>query len=129
MYRKCHSRFLINSQSCKMHTQDEINTDCFSIETRHRMVCLPVCKLSQHRAKPENSTEVSAACYYQCQAKLLFLFLQCHCVPYSQRLPLFCIFKVHRTTEDPHYNDSVCYQRFCCKIEFAVIKKLDLDLS
>ena len=28
--------------------------------------------------------------------------------------------------EDPRYNDSVCYQRFCCKIEFAVIKKLDL---
>ena len=24
-------------------------------------------------------------------------------------------------------NDSVCYQRFCCKIEFAVIKKLDMD--
>ena len=32
-------------------------------------------------------------------------------------------------TEDPHYNDSVCYQRFCCKIEFAVIKKLDMDPS
>ena len=28
-------------------------------------------------------------------------------------------------TEDPRYNDSVCYQRFCCKIEFAVITKLD----
>ena len=28
-------------------------------------------------------------------------------------------------TEDPRYNDRVCYQRFCCKIEFAVIKKLD----
>ena len=28
-------------------------------------------------------------------------------------------------TEDPRYNDIVCYQRFCCKIEFAVIKKLD----
>ena len=27
------------------------------------------------------------------------------------------------------YNDSVCYQRFCCKIEFAVIKKLDMDPS
>ena len=25
-------------------------------------------------------------------------------------------------TEDPRYND-----RFCCKIEFAVIKKLDMD--
>ena len=30
-----------------------------------------------------------------------------------------------RYTEDPRYNDSVYYQRFCCKIEFAVIKKLD----
>ena len=29
-------------------------------------------------------------------------------------------------TKDPRYNDSVCYQRFCCKIEFAVIKKLDI---
>ena len=29
-------------------------------------------------------------------------------------------------TEEPRYNDSVCYQRFFCKIEFAVIKKLDL---
>ena len=28
------------------------------------------------------------------------------------------------TTEDPRYNDSVCYQRFCCKIEFAVIRNL-----
>ena len=32
-------------------------------------------------------------------------------------------------TEDPRYNDSVCYQRFCCKIKFAVIKKLDMDPS
>ena len=32
-------------------------------------------------------------------------------------------------TEDPHYNDSVCYQRFCCKFEFAVIRKLDMDPS
>ena len=31
------------------------------------------------------------------------------------------------STEDPKYNNSVCYQRFCCKIEFAVIKKLDMD--
>ena len=31
--------------------------------------------------------------------------------------------------EDLRYNDSVCYQRFCCKIEFAVIKKLDMDPS
>ena len=30
-------------------------------------------------------------------------------------------------TEDPRYNDSVCCQRFCCKIEFAVIKKLYKD--
>ena len=28
-------------------------------------------------------------------------------------------------TEDLRYNDSVCYQRFSCKIEFAIIKKLD----
>ena len=27
------------------------------------------------------------------------------------------------------YNDSVCYQRFCCKIEFAIIKKIDMDTS
>ena len=26
-------------------------------------------------------------------------------------------------TEDPRYNDSLCYKRFCCKIEFAVTKK------
>ena len=26
--------------------------------------------------------------------------------------------------EDPRYNDSICYQRYCCKIEFAVIKKI-----
>ena len=32
-------------------------------------------------------------------------------------------------TEVPHYNDIVCYQRFCCKIEFAVINKLNMDLS
>ena len=32
-------------------------------------------------------------------------------------------------TEDPRYNDSVCYLRFCCKIEFAVIKKLDMGAS
>ena len=32
-------------------------------------------------------------------------------------------------TEDPRYNDSVCYQRFCYKVEFAVIKKLDMDPS
>ena len=28
-------------------------------------------------------------------------------------------------TEDPRYNDSVCYQRFCCKIEFAVVWRLE----
>ena len=28
-------------------------------------------------------------------------------------------------TEDTRYNDNVCYQRFCCKIELAVIKKVD----
>ena len=27
--------------------------------------------------------------------------------------------------EDALYNDSVCFQRFCCKIAFAVVKKLD----
>ena len=27
-------------------------------------------------------------------------------------------------TNDTRYNDTVCYQRFCCKIEFAVIKNL-----
>ena len=32
-------------------------------------------------------------------------------------------------TEDPRYNDSVCHQRFFCKIEFAVIKKLNMDPS
>ena len=31
--------------------------------------------------------------------------------------------------EDPRYNDSVCYQRFCCYIKFAVIKKLHIDPS
>ena len=31
--------------------------------------------------------------------------------------------------EDPRYNNSVCYQRFFCKIEFAVITKLDMDQS
>ena len=32
-------------------------------------------------------------------------------------------------TEDPRYNDSVCYQGFCCKIKFAVKEKLYMDLS
>ena len=46
-------------------------------------------------------------------------------------LLLFCCpcHKVRRFfylfTEDPSYNDSVCYQRLCCKIEFAILKKLD----
>ena len=35
-----------------------------------------------------------------------------------------------RNTEDhPRYKDNVCYRIFCCKIEFAVIKKLDMDPS
>ena len=38
-------------------------------------------------------------------------------------------FEPHIRTEDPRYNDSVCYQRFCCEIEFAVKKKLDMDPS
>ena len=32
-------------------------------------------------------------------------------------------------TGDSRYNDSVCYQSFCCKIEFAVMMKLDMDPS
>ena len=32
-------------------------------------------------------------------------------------------------TENPRYNDSVCYQRVCCKIEFAVIKNFDMGPS
>ena len=32
-------------------------------------------------------------------------------------------------TEEPPYNDSVCNERLRCKIEFAVIKKLDMDPS
>ena len=36
---------------------------------------------------------------------------------------------LHVYTKGPHYNDSVCYQRFCYKIKFAVIKKLDVALS
>ena len=34
----------------------------------------------------------------------------------------------NRSTEDPRYNDSACYQS-CCKIEYAVIKKLDTRLK
>ena len=37
--------------------------------------------------------------------------------------------KEKKNTEYPRYNDSVCYWRFCCKIEFAVIKKRDMDPS
>ena len=50
-------------------------------------------------------------------------------------LPWFCCFVTHIVnklfhTENPRYNNSVCYQRFCCiKIEFAIIKKLYMDLS
>ena len=35
----------------------------------------------------------------------------------------------YSTTKDPHYSNGVCYQRFCCKIEFTVTKKLDMDPS
>ena len=28
---------------------------------------------------------------------------------------------ISTNTEDLRYNDSVCYQGFCCKIEFGVI--------
>ena len=31
--------------------------------------------------------------------------------------------------ENLRYNDSVCHQRFSSKIEYAVIKKLDMDPS
>ena len=34
--------------------------------------------------------------------------------------------KAELYTEDPRFNDSVCYQRLCCEIEFALIKKLDM---
>ena len=36
--------------------------------------------------------------------------------------------RVTSNTEDPRYSDRVCYQRFCCTIEFAVITKLDYGL-
>ena len=36
---------------------------------------------------------------------------------------------IGHNTEDPRYNDSVCYQRFRYKIEFVVIKKPDMDPS
>ena len=36
---------------------------------------------------------------------------------------------IKTNTEDPRYNDHVGYQRFYSKIEFAVIKKPDMDPS
>ena len=33
--------------------------------------------------------------------------------------------RANRFSEDPRYDDSICYQRCCCIIEFAVLKKLD----
>ena len=33
---------------------------------------------------------------------------------------------MHLNTEDPRYNDTACYQRYCGYIEFAVIKNLDI---
>ena len=61
-----------------------------------------------------------------CTVCLLFLYrfqiiMWMTCIDWSMELKT--------NTEDPRYNDSVRYQRFCCKIEFAVIKKLDMDLS
>ena len=43
----------------------------------------------------------------------------------------FCYWVGYLTyiTEDPRYNDSVRYQRFCCKTEFAVIKNPDMEQS
>ena len=38
--------------------------------------------------------------------------------------------KTEVSTKDLRYNNTVCYQRFCCQIEFAEhIKKLDVDPS
>ena len=45
---------------------------------------------------------------------------------FSFRVPVSCL-EYH--AEVTCYDDSVCYQRFCCKMEFAVIKKLDFDPS
>ena len=39
--------------------------------------------------------------------------------------PLIFLF----STVDPRYNDTICYQRFGCSIESAVMKKLDMDPS
>ena len=41
----------------------------------------------------------------------------------------FTFYVLFKGTEDRCYNDAVCYQRFCCQNEFAVIKKLDMDPS
>ena len=65
----------------------------------------------------------------------MFEPLKFYCILKIIELTRFCIrFKAESkvlwfqpTIEDSRYNDSVCYQRFCCKIEFAVIKKLDMD--
>ena len=43
----------------------------------------------------------------------------------GKRDNLGIIFHIQRTL----VITTVCYQRFCCKIEFAVIKKLDMDPS
>ena len=48
---------------------------------------------------------------------------KCELCVYVLVLCLIFLFGLN-STEAPRYNDSVCYQRFCCKIEFAVIKKL-----
>ena len=49
---------------------------------------------------------------------------------YKMDLDFFGLFRKGKTyTEDPHYNDTVCYLRFCCEVEFAVIKKLDMGPS
>ena len=46
---------------------------------------------------------------------------------------IFCkindLVKPKSYTEVPRYRNSVCYKRFYCKIEFAVIKKLAMDPS
>ena len=44
-------------------------------------------------------------------------------------MPTVCDKGIQTSTENPRYNDSVCYQQSCRKIEFAVIKKLDMDPS
>ena len=63
-------------------------------------------------------------------------FIKLNATVAFKRINMVCYLKLSetsneytRTTEDPCYNDSVCFQRFCCKIEFAVMKKLDMDVS